>query len=200
SPWRRSINWFTLWRLLRIESTTIFFHASAIAFGDGATIFIGPKGAGKSTTALSLAARGHNLLSDEIAGYRPADGFVVPFRRPVGIKPGPRCTAVARALDSDSVAAIEREGFVRVRVESLFRADAPRAYPLRRVVFLRGFKDKPEIARIDPGRSEVAELQPLMGSFLNASHSSRVFDLVRLLSATKVYRFHPGNPDETAQY
>jgi hypothetical protein len=39
-----------------------------------------------------------------------------------------------------------------------------------------------------------------MSSFLNASHSRRIFELTRLLATTKVYQLHPGDPDETALY
>src|SRR5437773_139224 len=67
SPWQRSINWFTHWRLLRVRGDAIFFHASAVGIGGEGTMFVGPKGGGKSTTSLALAARGHNLLSDETA-------------------------------------------------------------------------------------------------------------------------------------
>lgn len=200
TPWRKSINWFALWRLMRIRTDAIFFHASALGIGGKGTIFVGPKGAGKSTTSLALAARGHNLLSDEIAGYQPATGNLVPFRRPVGIKPGPRARAVAAGLDRESMERIDRDGFVRVDVDSLFPVEPARSYPLQRIVFLRGFRSRPEIARIDPGREEIVELQPLMSSFLNAAHSRRVFELVKLLSSTAVYRLHPGDPDETADY
>jgi len=200
SPWQKSINWFLHWRLLRTRTDAIFFHASALGIGGQGTIFVGPKGGGKSTVALALASRGHNLLSDETAGYQPATGMLVPFRRPVGIKSGPRCRAVSRGLDATTAAAIDRDGFARVDVNSLFAVEAPRTFPLRRIVFLRGFRDRPDIARIEPGRSEVIELQPLLGSFLNASHSQRVFELVRLLSTAKVYRLHAGDPDQTAEY
>jgi hypothetical protein len=198
--WRRSINWFLLWRLLRIRDDAIFFHAAALGIGGQGTIFVAPKGGGKSTTALGLASRGHNLLSDEIAGYQTATGNLVPFLRPVGIKPGPRCSAVSNGLSAETAEIIEREGFVRVDVASLFPVEQPRPFPLRRIVFLRGFRSVPDIVRIEPGRDEIAELQPLMSSFLNASHSRRVFELVRLLSTAKVYRLHPGAPDRTAEY
>jgi hypothetical protein len=71
---------------------------------------------------------------------------------------------------------------------------------LRRIVFLRGFAERPSLRRITPGREEIVELQPLMSSFLNASHSRRVFELARLLSTAKVYHLHPGDPDTTAQF
>lgn len=198
--WRLSIVWFLFWRLLRMRSDAIFFHASALGiFGEG-TIFVGPSGGGKSTTALALAARGHNFLSDEVAGYLPAQGELIPFRRPVGIKPGPRATAVENGLPATAAAQIEREGFFRLNVDTIFPTQGPLRVPLRRVVFLRGFAERPCLERIKPGREEIVELQPLMSSFLNASHSRRIFELTRLLATTKVYQLHLGDPDETAVY
>jgi hypothetical protein len=198
--WRLCLTYYLFWRLLRIRSDAIFFHASALGiFGEG-TIFVGRAGAGKSTTSLGLAARGHNFLSDEIAGYLPATGELIPFRRPVGIKRGPRTTAVIRGLAPGVAAQIASDGFARVNIETLFPAEPPQPVPLRRIVFLRGFAERPSLERITPGRPEIVELQPLMGSFLNASHTRRVFELTRLLSSAKVYQLHPGDPDATAIY
>jgi hypothetical protein len=198
--WRLSIVWFLHWRLLRIRPDVIFFHASALGiFGEG-TIFVGPSGGGKSTTSMALAARGHNFLSDEVGAYVPATGELLPFRRPVGIKPGPRATAVQRGLPHSASEQIEREGFYRVDVDAIFANEPAKPVPLRRIVFLRGFAEHPTLERIKPGREEIVELQPLMSSFLNASHSRRIFELTRLLGTAKVYQLHPGNPDETAIY
>jgi hypothetical protein len=198
--WRLSIVWYLFWRLLRLRSDAIFFHASALGIHGEGTIFVGPGGAGKSTTSLALAARGHNFLSDEVAGYLPETGELIPFRRPVGIKPGRRATAVERSLTPAVVERIERDGFVRVDVDTLFRVGPPQAVPLRRIVFLRGFAEQPRLDRISPGRREVVELQPLMSSFLNAPHSRRIFELTRLLSSAKVYQLSLGDPDITAEY
>ena len=121
--------WYLFWRLLRLRSDAIFFHASALGiYGEG-TIFVGPGGAGKSTTALGLTARGHNFLSDEVAGYLPATGELVPFRRPVGIKPGPRASAVERSLTPAIVERIQRDGFIRVDVDTLFPCTRPVQFP-----------------------------------------------------------------------
>ena len=149
---------------------------------------------------MALAARGHNFLSDEVGAYVPATGELLPFRRPVGIKPGPRATAVQRGLPSTANEQIEREGFYRVNVDTIFANEPAKAVPLRRIVFLRGFAGHPSLERIKPGREEIVELQPLMSSFLNASHSRRIFELTRLLGTAKVYQLHPGDPDETAIY
>jgi hypothetical protein len=198
--WRLSIMWYLFWRLLRLRSDAIFFHASALGIDGEGTIFVGPGGAGKSTTALALTARGHNFLSDEVAGYLPATGELMPFRRPVGIKPGPRASAVESGLTPAIAERIERDGFIRVDVDTLFPVHPARPVPLRRIVFLRGFAERPALDRISPGRQEIVELQPLMSSFLNAPHSRRVFELTRLLASAKVYQLRPGEPDATAQY
>jgi hypothetical protein len=199
-PWRLGIVWYLFWRLLRMRSDAIFFHASALGiFGQG-TIFVGQSGAGKSTTSLALAARGHNFLSDEVAGYLPETGELISFRRPVGIRPGPKSAAVERGLGSKLAERIARDGFVRVHVGSVLAVSEPRSVPLHRIVFLRGFAEKPLLERIKPGRDELVELQPLMSSFLNASHGRRVFELTRLLSCAKVYRLQLGDPDVTAKY
>ena len=198
--WRLSVVWFLHWRLLRMRSDVIFFHASALGiFGEG-TVFVGPSGGGKSTTSMALAARGHNFLSDEVGAYVPETGELIPFRRPVGIKPGPRPAAVERGLPASAAALIERDGFYRVDVDTIFANEPARPLPLRRIVFLRGFAERPSLERIKPGRGEIVELQPLMSSFLNQSHSRRIFELTRLLATAKVYQLHPGDPDETALY
>jgi hypothetical protein len=198
--WRSNIMWLLFWRLLRIRADAIFFHASALGIRGQGTIFVGPSGAGKSTTALALASRGHNFLSDEVAGYVPASGELFPFRRPVGIKPGPRSTAVEKALSAEDAAKILRDGFVRFDITALFPSEEPKPVQLRNIVFLRGFADTPLLSRIDPGRAEISELQPLMSSFLNAPHGRRIIELARLLSASNVYELHLGSPDVTAAY
>src|SRR5262249_50532885 len=85
-------------------------------------------------------------------------------------------------------------------IDTLFPVAPPRPVPLRRIVFLRGFAERPSLERITPGRREIVELQPLMGSFLGAPHSRRVFELTRLLSCSNAYRIHLADPDATAQY
>jgi hypothetical protein len=51
--------------LLRLRGVTCL-HASAVRIGAGAVLVCGPAGAGKSTTAAALAARGHAVLADDV--------------------------------------------------------------------------------------------------------------------------------------
>jgi len=57
--------------ILRLRGVTCL-HASAVAFGDRAVVFVGSEGAGKSTTAAAFAKRGYAVLSDDIVALSQA--------------------------------------------------------------------------------------------------------------------------------
>jgi hypothetical protein len=195
--WRKAVGLLLLQRLMRLRRDAIFFHAASVeVFGAGAML-VGPKGAGKSTLALALATRGHGFLGDEHACYAPARGELIPFRRPVGIKPGPRARTSAEAM-ARAGRDPDRDGMMRVPVEDLLPAAAPGPVPLRAVIFLRGFAGHALLERVEPGREELAALQPVGSSFANATTTERVFQLVRMLSTTPVFSLQAGPPDETA--
>jgi hypothetical protein len=52
----------------------VCLHASAVAIHDRAVAFVGPPGAGKSTTAAALGRRGHRVLADDITVIEEVDG------------------------------------------------------------------------------------------------------------------------------
>lgn len=59
--------------ILRLRAVTCL-HASAVDFGGVAVMFIGPKGAGKSTSAATFAAHGFPVLADDTVGIDQVDG------------------------------------------------------------------------------------------------------------------------------
>jgi hypothetical protein len=59
--------------LLRLRGVTCL-HASAVAVEDRAVAFVGPAGAGKSTTAAAFARKRYRVLSDDIAALVERDG------------------------------------------------------------------------------------------------------------------------------
>lgn len=195
--WRKAAALLVLHRLMRARADAIFFHAASLAVRGGAALLVGAKGAGKSTLALALAARGHALLGDEHACYVPAAGALEPFRRPVGVKPGPRAAAVDALLAARGRSP-ERDGMMRVPVEELFPGAEPAGAPLRTVVFLAGFAPRPRLEVLDPARAEVGRLQPVGVSLLNAPRTRRVFEMSRLLREARVLELRAGAPDETS--
>lgn len=52
--------------LLRLRGV-VCLHASVVAINDRSVVFVGPEGAGKSTTAAAFARQGFAVLSDDIA-------------------------------------------------------------------------------------------------------------------------------------
>ena len=195
--WRKAVGLLLLHRLMRCREDAIFFHAGSVVVDGGGVLLVGAKGAGKSTLALGLASRGCPLLGDEHACYLPATGQLAPFRRPVGIKPGPRTAAVDEILRRRGRSP-ERDGMMRVAVEELLPGPEPPPAPLRAVVFLAGFASSPRLRAIDPSREDVGRLQPVASSLLNAPRTRRVFEMSRLLQTARVYELEPGGPDETA--
>ncbi|MGB0564666.1 MAG: hypothetical protein ACPGVO_23140 [Spirulinaceae cyanobacterium] len=57
----------------------VSLHASGVAFSQGAVLFLGPAGAGKSTTAALLARQGCPVLTDDVVVLHPQEesGFTV---------------------------------------------------------------------------------------------------------------------------
>jgi hypothetical protein len=59
--------------LLRLRGG-ICLHASAVAFEDRSVAFVGPAGAGKSTTAAAFAWQGYGVISDDIVALLEQEG------------------------------------------------------------------------------------------------------------------------------
>ena len=59
--------------LLRMRGSTCL-HGSAVSLGDAVVAFVGPQGAGKSTTAAALAQQGCPIVSDDVVALAEVDG------------------------------------------------------------------------------------------------------------------------------
>ncbi|MFK0687001.1 serine kinase [Mesorhizobium sp. IMUNJ 23033] len=67
--------------LLLHQRGLLILHASAIAVGGRSAIFMGDKGAGKSTTAGAMISAGHGLLTDDVVALdlsSPDEPMIVP--------------------------------------------------------------------------------------------------------------------------
>ena len=182
----------------RLAEDVIFLHASAVGVDGRAVLLVGAPNSGKSTLALALAARNHELLSDEFGCYQPASGDVQPFRRPVGVRPGPRAAAVDAALPN--AYAVQDGDSMRVDVGSLLPLTPERSLPVGAVIFLDGFAAEPSFRDIVPGYKEVGMLVSADASLSDAPAAKRTFDMLRLLGQARVGYLKAGNPDRTAIY
>jgi len=66
--------------VVHFQRGQLVLHASAIAVDDQAGVFLGPRGAGKSTTAAAFYANGYDVLEDDVVVIKIIDGtpFVIP--------------------------------------------------------------------------------------------------------------------------
>lgn len=195
--WRRILSHYLFLRALRFRSDLLLFHAGSVGLAGHGMMIVGPKGSGKTTLSLALATRGWHFLGDEMAAYDPSNRMLLPFRRPVGIKPGPRAEAIDEALRRKRPRSDE-DGIVRASIGEVCEVGAAQALPLRSVIFLQSFRSQPQIAPIAAGRDELSLLQPIATSLSAASRTQRVFEMAKLLSSVNVYRLTPGGPDATA--
>ena len=74
--------------LLRLRGA-VCLHASAVSIGDRSIVFVGPEGAGKSTTAAAFARQGFPVLSDDIVALAEREGIfhVLPAYRRINLWP-----------------------------------------------------------------------------------------------------------------
>ncbi len=194
--WPLAVALLLLHRVYAIHRHAIFFHAATVDAGGRGLMIVGRKGCGKSTTSMALTARGHALLGDETACYVPKTNELLPFRRPVGIKPGPRSRAIQSALDARG---LDTPDVLRIDFDELLPTATPHRVPLHAILFLQPFRSEPLLTERPATRDDLGRLQPVTSSFVNAPRTQRVFELTRMLSGARIFDLHPADPDETAQ-
>lgn len=82
----------------RRSADAVCFHAASLSRGGRGVVLVGPSRHGKTTLALALAARGYDLLSDEVAVIDRRTGSLHPFPLAVGCR-------------AESLALLEAEGW-----------------------------------------------------------------------------------------
>jgi hypothetical protein len=184
-----------------LQSGVALFHAGSVTIGERGLLIIGPKGSGKTTLSLALAARGHGFLGDEIAALRLATSELLPLRRSTSIRPGVRAPRVDAALRA---AAIPAETFpdgttrVRAGIERLFPANVASAAHLSAIVFLRGMRSTPRLEAFVPQREHLCLLTPLASTLWYLPPAVRAMRLLGILPKARCYWLETGAPDDTA--
>ena len=88
--------------LASLQRGNLSLHASTVQIGDEVVALAGHQGAGKSTTAMGLRARGHRLLVDDttVVEFRDGGAWTTPYARNVHLL---RDTADAVGVDADAL-------------------------------------------------------------------------------------------------
>ncbi|MEA2640097.1 MAG: HPr Serine kinase C-terminal domain [Chloroflexota bacterium] len=194
---------------LAAQPQVAVIHSASLRLGDAGVLLIGPSGAGKTTTALSLAARGHTLLGDELAAIRLATAELVPFPRAAHRRAGPRTPELAAAfngLGGRAVAAAEAGWSGLIRVRALCPGSCP-TVKLRAAFFLSEFADRPSISpfrltmRDDEIFSYLAGNTVAYASWglVPARRVLRLLALKEVLARVPSWQLKVGPPAETAK-
>jgi hypothetical protein len=121
-------------------------HASAVRFGEGVVAFCGERGAGKSTIAYALAARGHPQAADDTLVFEPPPGAVGALLLPFQPRLRPESAALLRPQDQDEPAT--QTGW-----------PSPATVPLTTIVVLaRSEEGEPVMSRLEGGAAFAAIL------------------------------------------
>lgn len=163
-------------------------HASALAIDGEGVAFIGWKGAGKSTTAAALQARGHTLLTDDVLALDCDENGVLqvlPAFPQIKLRPD---SAVGLGYDPSALSTLGEH----IEKRALRPADrlGPRPIPLRRIYLLEE-GPMPSVDRVRGAESFAALVaQTYAPRFLGASATTpqHFNQCHRLANQVPVYR------------
>jgi len=186
-----------------VQPGVVFVHGASIGVHGSGALFVGHSRKGKSTTALSLASRGHTYLGDDVAAIRVPELHLIPFRTSAALRDGPLSETLGDRIEACGYALHdEPDGTSRkvVRVGDLFPAAAPGPVPLRFAFFLDGFAETPRLTRYEAGLPDVHRLHEMVVSHRpTPGHQLMKFlELVDLLSGLECYLLEVGSPEDTA--
>jgi hypothetical protein len=199
--WQPFIANYAVNRVLRLQRELLFFHAASVGIERRGAMIVGPKTSGKTTTAMALAARGHNFLGDEMAVVHRTSKAMLPFRRAVSIRTGPCARRVGEHLARRQY---PKEKFpdgrerTLVNMGSMFPEAGASPATLSCVFFLRQFVEHPVAEPLAFGIEHFRMLSPLACSMWGRPVGAVMMDLSRLLRGIRCYVLDPGQPEDTA--
>lgn len=162
----------------------LVLHASAVSVNGRAAVFLGPRGAGKSTTAAAFDAMGYPVLEDDVVAVRfdAAEPTVIPGIPQLRLRPD-----AAEALGVESVATPSTDSWYDKRILQV--DDLPDAAPVAACYVLQD-GDELTLDRISgPDRLlELISRTYARGLLSDTDQSAVHFEQCSQLSETALFR------------
>lgn len=190
-----------------VQESVLFLHAGSVGIAGSGVLLIGASAAGKSTTSLALAARGHAFFGDDVAAVRVATRELLPFSKAARLRDGPFARSLAPRLQTCRhrvVAAPDGTSRTLVRVSDLFGTSASGALALKYAFLLERFAPRVRIDRVRPQLADLARMKSVVSETLPSWGLSPGRDLIKflaienMLSKLQCYRVELGSIEETA--
>jgi hypothetical protein len=195
---------------LAVQPGLMVVHAASLCMGDAGVLLVAPSHGGKTTTSLHLAARGHTLLGDEAAVIRLATNEIIPLRRAVNLRSGPRTPELSAVLGQlgDTEEPPVGSGWTKpLRIAELFPNSHARPASLRAAFFLHGFTEHPSLTPFRLTLHDVELFDCLASN--DIAHTSwglaperrtlRLVALKQILARLPCWLLQVGAPLETAE-
>lgn len=189
------------------QKDVVFLHAASFGIGGAGALLLGWGQAGKSTTSLALAARGHSFLGDDVAAIRMTTRELLPFPKVMSLRPGPYVRSLEerlRATRYTTAAGHHGEARTLVHMGDLFPASAGRVLPLRSAFMLDGFGSHPRLTPFRPDIADAKRLKAVASELVPSWGLSPGRDLMKFLTAVNVlsrldcYLLELGSPEDSA--
>jgi hypothetical protein len=161
----------------------LLLHASAVAVNDEAVLFLGSAGWGKSTIAAALHARGHNLVTDDLAVLRVEES------RPMLFPGFPQLKLWPEALVSlgDNPEKLPRcNPHLEKRARSATHRFSSRSLPVKQIYVL-GEGNTTEILPLRP-QEALGELVRHTYGALGVGSTSHFLKCVSMVDRVRTYR------------
>lgn len=198
TPWESVFANTAINRVLRRQSDLLFFHAAAVSIDNSASLFIGPKGSGKTTLSLFAGTAGFDVLSDEMSGVLPYTLHVYGIRRAAGIR---ESSLPLLPFDTASKSSPERypDGTLRFnyKLSGLANRLSSATPELRSIFFLNSFQSTAAAHKVHNPSELVPRMLLLPVSLQSAPPGKRLLQLMNLLARTDCYLLDVGPPQET---
>ena len=173
------------------------FHAGAVSWDDGGIIFPASPRMGKTTLVVKLVSLGFKFLSDEVACLDSNRGVLEPFPRKINIRYESQSLLGLKLVSNNKPHFMEtKEWESTVDIDEIAPATIARSCPIRYILFLRGFDEKPSLEYIPTSKS-LLELFNFSISPVD-DRASMLFKFAPLMNRIQSFNLVVGNLNETS--
>ncbi|MBI5115790.1 hypothetical protein HZA56_04910 [Candidatus Poribacteria bacterium] len=173
-----------------------FVHAGAVSWRENAVVFPAASGLGKTTLVLKLLSLGCKFLSDEVGCLDIEGAAIEPFPRKVNLRKESRLLLHLSGTKQENVPAQGEGPEQMLDIEEISPASLSDRYPLRFIVFMRGFGDEPRLEYVSGSHAVFEFLNSSIGPINDPG--LHLYKLAPTINGARCFNLVMGELEETA--